>query len=76
MAVYTKGSETWCECDICHLTLFAGFSANSSEVKQSFTKDGWTIGKRVLCDVCSTDPGWIDRETERLRAKFKQRAAG
>ena len=75
MAVYQKGAETWCECDNCHLTLFAGFDTTANEIKRGFSRDGWTIGKRVLCDVCAKDPGWIHRETERLRAKFRQREA-
>lgn len=53
--VYTENTETWCECDGCHLTIFAGFNAKIEEVKSSFVRDGWTIGKKVTCPYCKRE---------------------
>ena len=53
--VYTENTETWCECDGCHLTIFAGFNATIEEVKSSFVRDGWTIGKKVACPYCKME---------------------
>jgi hypothetical protein len=50
--------------------MFAGFNATMADVKKGFERDGWTIGKRVLCDLCSKDEGWINREL----AKYKKEA--
>lgn len=65
--IYTENTETWCECDNCHFIMFAGFDALVAEVKPSFAKHGWTFGRQVLCDSCSKDKGWIQREL----AKYK-----
>ena len=65
--VYTENTETWCQCDNCTLTMFAGFNAQSADVKHSFEAQGWTFGKRVLCDLCSKDPFWVQREMSKIR---------
>ena len=63
MAVYTENTMTWCECDNCHITMFAGFNANPMDVKHSFEHyNGWSVGKRVLCNYCAKDPDWQEKE--------------
>ena len=48
------GTEIWMECDECHLRWFIGFEPMSKESVVSQAKtDGWTLGKRVLCECCS-----------------------
>lgn len=56
MAVYAENSETWAICDVCNLTMFAGFNSSAEEVK-SLSRFGWTFGKRVLCPYCSQETG-------------------
>ena len=69
--VYTEKTETWCECDNCHFTMFAGFNATKADVVSSFKRDGWTFGRKVLCDSCSADTGWVKREIEKSMIKAK-----
>lgn len=56
--VYTENHETWCECDNCRFTMFAGFNAGAHEVR-TYARDGWTFGKKVLCPWCSEEAGLI-----------------
>lgn len=57
----------WAECDNCHLTLGVGFNASPYECRDTFDAWGWTLdGNRLLCDVCTRDPEWIEREMRRI----------
>lgn len=61
---------TWARCDNCNLTLGVGFAATKEECSYAFESWGWTLdGNRLLCDVCSRDPAWIERELRRIRRK-------
>lgn len=61
---------TWAECDGCHLTLGVAFDASKEECRYTFRQWGWTLdGNRLLCDKCSKDPEWIEREVRRIRRR-------
>ena len=68
--IINEHDDILAECDNCHLTLGVGMYATPEECRNTFRQWGWTLdGNRLLCDVCSRDPEWIERELRRIRRK-------
>lgn len=59
--IQINGTEVWLKCDVCGLTLFAGFNQTKSEIMMRFPSDGWTFDQQTMCPYCSEEAGKIKR---------------